>query len=786
MKPHSSCNASVPVAALWFFGAVLLFGAGCGDDNDRGQQPTATPVVPTSTAAPTAVATSTATAVPTSTAMPTGVPTGTVGATATPTGLPTGTASATATPTGLPTGTASATATSTPIGVPTGTASTLTPTPTGTPVGEPAAPEFAQWGPYVVGTTTLDLGDRDIEVWYPVDPGEETGHEKYSYRTFDPLPDAIEAILPPHLNTVVQTDTYRNLRVSRDGPFPILTFSHGAGGYKNAYSGFLAGFASHGLIVASLDHLEWGLLAQVGLLPPGINREASEVVLAAIDRLVAASDDEASPLRGGVDASRVATAGHSAGGRAAFALPNRPEVRAMIGYATGSALGVVTDKPILLLVGEEDAGAARLEEAYDALSPPKRFVDIGRSGHNSFTDACVIIHGGNNFLLDLIEAGFPIPQDLLDQAIDGCRPENLAPVEFWKVAQHFTIAHIRAAFGIDDPPVGLGDEIATAFAGVTLRYRHDEGSNPQPTVGTGFVVSGFGSVVGSSAGEACPGGFNLGPVERQVQGLPRIAEDCMNPTASHDPDFKTLDGPGTVEGVDLDRTVSQKSSGGPCAHDDLVGPNGEPGLDLQLWRAVGCIRGFQAGEITDIAVDQAVRDGSMTILVEVQGADDWRNDDAVRVRVYGSADPPPIGADGHVLPYGTLSAHPDRRYWSGIGRGRIVDGVLTAGPMDVRVRLNIQIVASDLTFHDAFVRLRLEPDGTARGQIFGFEPIEELYDIYGRKAGQAGAAAIGYTCSGIYAALQSQADGDYDHAAGKCTSISVGYHFDAVPAFIAR
>jgi hypothetical protein len=102
------------------------------------------------------------------------------------------------------------------------------------------------------------------------------------------------------------------------------------------------------------------------------------------------------------------------------------------------------------------------------------------------------------------------------------------------------------------------------------------------------------------------------------------------------------------------------------------------------------------------------------------------------------------------------------------------------------VRLNIQIVAGDLTFHDASLRLTLAPDGTAYGALFGFQPVEELYDIYGRKAGPAGAAALGYTCSGLYAALASEADGDYDAASGRCTSLSVGYQFTAVPAFVAR
>jgi dienelactone hydrolase len=340
----------------------------------------------------------------------------------------------------------------------------------GDPSGEA---RFAARGPYTVGVTTLGLGDREMEVWYPADRGVETGRDGASYASFEVLPPAIQALLPPDLNLVVEMDAYRDLPISGDGPFPILTFSHGAGGFRHAYSAFLAGIASHGFIVASLDHLEWGLLAQVGLLPAGIDREPGEVVLAAVARLAEAGADETSPLAAGVDPTRVATSGHSAGGRAAFALPERAEVRAMIGFATGrTARG--ESKPVLLLVGEEDGGAAALEDAYEALAAPKRFVSVGRAGHNSFTDQCAIIHGGNNFLIRLQESGFPIPENLLALAIDGCLPENLAPAEFWEVAQHFTVAHLRAAFEPDAAPVGLGDRVARAFGEVAVRYRRAE------------------------------------------------------------------------------------------------------------------------------------------------------------------------------------------------------------------------------------------------------------------------------------------------------------------------
>jgi hypothetical protein len=721
--------------------AMLLVMAGCGGDGDAPRPtPTASaPVAPTATAVPSA--SETASAVPATATAPLA-------------------ATATATDTIVP----SATPTTTP--------------------DTSILPAYAQRGPYVVGVTTLTIGDRDIEVWYPVDPGTEAGAERASYASFTVLPEAIQRLLPPDLNIVVPMDAYRDLRISAGGPYPILTFSHGAGGFRQAYSGLLTGIASHGLVVVSLDHLEWGLLAQVGLLPPGVDRDAGEVVLAAVAQLAAAHADPSSPLFGGIDATRIATAGHSAGGRAAFALPDRAEVRAMLGFATGASSSGVAGKPILLLAGAEDAGAQRLEQAYDDLSPVKRFVAIDRAAHNSFTDQCAIIWGGNNFLIKLVEAGFPIPQNLLDLAIDGCRPENLAPAEFWKVTQHFTVAHLRAAFGLDDPPVGLGDGVGGAFGAVTLSYRHEDDVNATPAGVRGFVFAAFASIPPTFEGDPCPGGFNLNPNEQ----VPPLADDCDNPETVTDPLFKTVAVPGTIDGVDLDGVNSRRAapSGAECPHDDLTGPSGEPGVDFQYWRAVGCVRGFQPAEIADTVITQAVRDGSMTILLQVRGLDDLQNDDDVRVQIFASLDSPPVGADGRVLPFGTLSADSDPRYRSTVGAGRIVDGVLSAGPFDVKVHINIQIVAGDLTFGDAHLRVALRPDGTAHGMLYGFQPADELYDIFGRKAGAAGAQALGYTCAGLYAALTSHADGDYDAESGRCTSLSVGYRFEAVPAFIAR
>ena len=345
---------------------------------------------------------------------------------------------------------------------------TVTPTPDLTDV-----PLFADPGPYPVGVTRLDMGDRLLEVWYPAEPGSESGMAHATYRAIEFLPDNIVAILPDELkNIVIEMPAYRDLPISAAGPFPIMTFSHGAGGFRLAYSSFLAGIASHGLVVASIDHLEWGLLATLGL-PPTMPRQARELVLAVIDLLAAENARAGSPLAGGVDTTRMATTGHSAGAAAAFALPDRPEIKAMIGYATSDANGDMSGKAILLVVGALDPGADDLEQAYEALPPTKRFVSVGNAGHNSYTDTCALIHSGTNIIAIAKMAGFPLPDNLAALALNGCLEENLPPADFWRVVQHFTVAHLRAAFGIGDPTAGLGPGVADKFGGIEVTYRSE-------------------------------------------------------------------------------------------------------------------------------------------------------------------------------------------------------------------------------------------------------------------------------------------------------------------------
>lgn len=316
------------------------------------------------------------------------------------------------------------------------------------------------------------------------------------------------------------------------------------------------------------------------------------------------------------------------------------------------------------------------------------------------------------------------------------------------------------------------------------------GGSPAPSDETtrAFVISSFGYAYPEHDVDPCPGGFNQGPLERLMQGGEPFIDDCNDPRANHDATFKTIAVAGRFDGFDLDGRESTRTApvDGECAHDDFIGADGARGIDVQMWRALGCVRGFQRGEIADLVIDSAVKTGAMTIAIELSDLDDERNDDIVRVQVLASLDAPPVGGDGSVLPYGTISAHPDARYLGEVGIGKLVDGVLTAGPIDIQLRLNIQIVQGDLTLRHGWVRAELLPDGGARGMVAGFQPVEEMYDIFGRQAGVAGAEALSYSCSGLYEALVGEADGDFDPVTQTCSSLSVAYRFAGIPVFVAR
>src|SRR5262249_5614868 len=153
------------------------------------------------------------------------------------------------------------------------------------------------------------------------------------------------------------------------------------------------------------------------------------------------------------DADHVASMGHSFGGEATFKALTDPRVDVAIGWAPFVPSEVVPPaKPTMLIGagGDNDMTRAVLTKTYGRFVSPKRFVVIGTStpGHNTFSDICDVIRDGGGFPAYARDNHLLAPP-LLRIALNGCDTRDLAPAQFWPVVQHFTVAELRSAFGID-------------------------------------------------------------------------------------------------------------------------------------------------------------------------------------------------------------------------------------------------------------------------------------------------------------------------------------------------
>ena len=239
-------------------------------------------------------------------------------------------------------------------------------------------------------------------------------------------------------------------------------------------------------------------------------------------------------------------------------------------------------------------------------------------------------------------------------------------------------------------------------------------------------------------------------------------------------------------GMNLDGTTDGSATANTCAHEKFTGPNGEPAIDNQTYRVIGCssnFRGFPGEEgYLESLRNAAFKDGGMTLLIEVTGVKDGRNDDDVTVGVYNGASPMALDPNGHMLPYASLTMTDDKKYQT-IARGKIVDGVVTTEPTDMRIHYDIGGYTRVWNIKAARVRLEMKPDGSAKGLLAGYMDADDL-DMTKDGVKQASAEMVGYDCPTYYQAIHRYADGMKDPKTGQCTALSTAFEINAIPAFV--
>jgi dienelactone hydrolase len=260
-------------------------------------------------------------------------------------------------------------------------------------------------GPFPVGVRTLSARDatRDrvfpCEVWYPATA---------LYAGQDLAPATQDAFTVPAAGTTRSQSAVRDAD-AHPGAHPLILYSHPSGTHRRAATFLCTHLASHGYVVAAMDHSE--------VVTPALARkpdETKEQTAARIEQVIANRvpdvrllldhmlgpamlDSEARP-----DPEHVALIGHSFGGWTVLATADvEPRIQAIVALAPGGASkrkpGILPtalafawgrDVPTLYLVAEDDTFTPLdgMHELYERTPATKRMFILRHADHCHFMD----------------------------------------------------------------------------------------------------------------------------------------------------------------------------------------------------------------------------------------------------------------------------------------------------------------------------------------------------------------------------------------------------------------
>lgn len=220
---------------------------------------------------------------------------------------------------------------------------------------------------------------------------------------------------------------------------------------------------------------------------------------------------------------------------------------------------------------------------------------------------------------------------------------------------------------------------------------------------------------------------------------------------------------------------------------DFVNPEGETGVDNNLFRVIGCARIYRGpdGAIFFFATKQT-RDYTFNrTMIEITEVDDLANDPDVSVTFYRGMDPLMQDASGALVVAGGTQ-RPDLKFGKRLIRrtkGKIENGTLLTDPIEsMMVPWEVFPPVPDyLLMKGARFSLRLTPE-RAEGVLAGYADVEKLYahattwSTHHFSYGQ-------HDAPRFYRELNKMADG-YPDKDGKMTAISSALQFNMIQVFI--
>lgn len=222
-------------------------------------------------------------------------------------------------------------------------------------------------------------------------------------------------------------------------------------------------------------------------------------------------------------------------------------------------------------------------------------------------------------------------------------------------------------------------------------------------------------------------------------------------------------------------------------HRNYVSADGKvTGIDNQLYTVQGCVAGWQGhkGFQMQFANNQ-YHDGEMSMLVEISGIDDDRNDDQVFVDILYSQDRMAKNAAGNMIltDYSfDVTTKPELAHYNVRLPAKIVDGVVITTPVkELRLNLGIYGTPPELVLADARMRFEILANGNLKGVVGGYR---DWRVIAGSFTSSASEFYHGFQQPALYYALKRNADGMKNPVTGEYDGISGAFDIEGVPAFV--
>jgi dienelactone hydrolase len=346
-------------------------------------------------------------------------------------------------------------------------------------------------GPYPVGVRSHDVIDTarrrelTVELWYPASEAARGRDLDPATRdSFDLLPG-----FPP-----VWQEAARD-SAARPGHYPLVLFSHGYGGHRRQSTFLCTHLASHGYVVAAVDHagntvidVMQAMLQIANDGPPPDMGEALETFIAlrpddvvfVLDVLLAGLDAEVAPL---IDAGRIGMSGHSFGGWTTLKLNERePRIRAALPLAPAGGWTHMPAEPLrralsfawpqavatTYLVADRDSllPLRGMHELYDRTPGAKRLFVLRNADHMHFCDRVEEVH-------EMFRA-VPPPGPFADVAPTVPPISALVPGEHaYQFTRGLGLAHFDAVLRDDAAARALLDDAVNVLAarGVAIDAR---------------------------------------------------------------------------------------------------------------------------------------------------------------------------------------------------------------------------------------------------------------------------------------------------------------------------